>query len=142
MTLPTDVIETATLRGQEYAWPPFAFLEALHRAAEHGLVCVGGQFQFRIADGPTCEMYWVEIDTDGRRASESWSNYVTRSTKEVEREFTKLMRETDFQKEAGSWDFKQETEKDPSFRPLDHLCFVAYFENEHDTPDNLPQATS
>jgi hypothetical protein len=132
MTLPADVIEKATIRGQEYAWPPSEFLEALHRAAEHGLGCVGGQFQFRIANGPTCEMYWIEIDTGGRRSSESWPDYVARSTKEAEQKFTMLMLETDFQKESGSWDLSAERKRDPSFNPLEHLCFVAYFENELD----------
>jgi hypothetical protein len=84
----------------------------------------------RIAHGPTCEMYWIDIDTGGRHSSESWSDYVNRSTREVEQKFTKLMQDTDFQVEAAAWDFTAERKKDPSFNPIEHLCFVAYFENE------------
>jgi hypothetical protein len=130
MMLPPDLIEKATLRGHEYAWSTDSFIEALHRAAKHGLGCVGGQFQFRIADGPTCEMYWIEIDTGGQNLSESWDDYVKRSTQEVETKFNQLIQETDFQKEAESWNFSEEIERNPSFNPLDHLCFVAYFESE------------
>jgi len=132
MTLPADVTEKATLRGNEYAWPPSVFIEALHRAAKHSLGCVDGQFQFRIADGPTCEMYWIEIDTGGSHIYESWPDYVTKNTREVEQKFTKLMQETDFEKEAAFWDFSRERKRDPSFNPLDHLYFVAYFEDENE----------
>ena len=73
--LPADVKENATLRGQEYAWSPDTFIEILHRTARHGLACAEGQFQFRIADEPTCEMYWMDIDTGGRNSSESWTDF-------------------------------------------------------------------
>jgi hypothetical protein len=54
--LPSDVLEGAVLRGNEYAWTPESFPVALERAEAHGLACLGGQFQFRLNDA-TCEMY-------------------------------------------------------------------------------------
>ena len=55
--LPSDVVEGATLRGNEYGWSISSFPDALSRAEKKGYGCLGGQFQFRLDDGSTCEMY-------------------------------------------------------------------------------------
>ena len=60
--LPTAVLEGATLRGNEYAWPLEAIPKVILAAQQVGLINVGGQLQFRLP-AATCECYWIEVDT-------------------------------------------------------------------------------
>src|SRR4051794_38203316 len=100
--LPPDVLVGATLRGNEYGWTPASFPNALQKAESYGFACVGGQFQFRVADG-TCEMYWLESNSTERRTGESWDDYSHRSCVEVREGFDKLVNDTDFVNEAVDW---------------------------------------
>lgn len=70
--LPPDILQGATLRGKEYGWSVSSFPEALARAEAGGYACLGGQFQFRLDDGSTCEMYWLAADSNQRADEESW----------------------------------------------------------------------
>src|SRR3979411_1724362 len=81
--LPSDVLEGATLRGNEYGWSTASFPLALARADGHGFACLGGQFEFRLNDGSTCEMYWLNADSKDRMPKESWADYCRRSCSEV-----------------------------------------------------------
>jgi hypothetical protein len=125
--LPTGIAEGATLRGNEYGWIPSAFPSALVKAEAHGYACLGGQFQFRLPDGGTCEMYWLKADAAERRPKEPWSDYAHRSCSEVRQEFERLMTTSDFKSEASNWPrFRDEIEQKVS----DVLVFVAYFVTE------------
>jgi hypothetical protein len=57
--LPKDLIARASLRGREYAWP----ISEIFKVIEAACSCIGGQLQFSFPDGPTCECYWVEVDS-------------------------------------------------------------------------------
>lgn len=121
-TLPRDVLEGATLRGNEYGWSVSSFPQAVTRAEANANACLGGQFQFRLEDGSTCEMYWLNADSDERIAGESWPNYVHRSCSEVLGAFRRLLSDTDFRKGASNWPVQINPERD--------LVFVAYFVSE------------
>jgi len=120
--LPPDITEGATLRDNEYGWSVSSFPNALAKA--HGLACLGGQFQFRLDDGSTCEMYWLDADSTERTSGESWADYSRRSCTEVLQRFQHLMSETDFKKEASKWNLPID--------PTNDLVFVAYFVREQD----------
>jgi hypothetical protein len=122
--LPPDITEGATLRGDEFAWSVSSFPNALVRAAKRGYACLGGQFQFRLDDGSTCEMYWLGADSTARRNGESWLAYVHRSCSEVLAGFQQMASQTDFAKEARGWPI--------DIDPAKHLAFVAYFVTETD----------
>src|SRR5260370_150970 len=122
--LPSDVVEGATLRGHEYGWSTISFPVALDRAEAHGYACLGGQFQFRLGDGSTCEMYWLSADSKERLRGEQWADYSHRSCSEVKQNFQRLISETDFSKEASSWNL--------SPAATENLVFVAYFVTESD----------
>ncbi len=122
--LPSDVVEGATLRGNEYGWSTISFPVALDRAEAHGYACLGGQFQFRLGDGSTCEMYWLSADSKERLPGEQWADYSRRSCSEVNQNFQRLISETDFSKEAFSWNL--------SPAATENLVFVAYFVTESD----------
>jgi hypothetical protein len=122
--LPADVVEGATLRGNEYGWPVTSFRVALDRAEAHGYACLGGQFQFRLADGSTCEMYWLSADSKERLLGEPWAEYSRRSCSEVKQNFERLISEKDFTTEASGWSLPPGA--------AENLVFVAYFVTELD----------
>lgn len=123
-TLPPDVLEGATLRGNEYGWSVSSFPHAVARAEANGYGRLGGQFQFRLEDGSTCEMCWLNADSEERHRGESWPNYVHRSCSEVLDAFRHLLSDTDFRKEVSNWSVQINTERD--------LVFVAYFVTENE----------
>ena len=123
-TLPPVVLEGATLRGNEYGWSLSSFPQAVARAEANGYACLGGQFQFRLEDGSTCEMYWLNADSEERATGESWPNYAHRSCSEVLDAFRHLFSGTDFRKEASNWSVQINPERD--------LVFVAYFVTENE----------
>ena len=123
-TLPPDVLEGATLRGNEYGWSVPLFPAAIAKAEANGYACLGGQFQFRLEDGSTCEMYWLNADSKERAVDESWLNYVHCSCTEVLDGFQRVLSNADFSKEASNWPVKIDPARD--------LVFVAYFVSEND----------
>lgn len=62
-TLPPDLFARASLAGNEYAWPIADIPTVIEAARVANLVSIGGQLQFRLPNGGTCECYWVEVDT-------------------------------------------------------------------------------
>jgi hypothetical protein len=121
--LAPEIAQGATLRGNEYGWTISSFPKALARAEAAGYACLGGQFQFRLEDGSTCEMYWLSADSNERVPDESWLEYSRLSCSEVLSRFQHLVSVTDFRNEASSW---------PSIR-IDStrtLFFVASFARE------------
>ena len=122
--LPARITRGATLRGNEYGWTVSSFPGALASAEASGYACLGGQFQFRLEDGSTCEMYWLDADSEDRMPQESWADYSRRSCLEVLQGFRRLIQNTDFTKEAAGW-FLQ-------IDPSKALVFVAYFVTEAD----------
>jgi len=124
-----EIVKGATLRGNEYGWIVSAFPDAVAKAQAHDYACLGGQFQFRLPDGGTCEMYWLQADSGERKAGEAWRDYARRSCSEVLQRFQRLMATTDFKKEASNWPNLQAV--------IEHeldcgscLVFVAYFVTE------------
>jgi len=120
--LPPDISRGATLRGNEYGWNIPSFPEALASAETLGYACLGGQFQFRLDDGSTCEMYWLNADSKERTDGEPWVEYCHRSCSEVLNRFQGLVSRTDFGKEASNWRIQID--------PIEKLVFVAYFVTE------------
>lgn len=123
--LPQDMLQGATLRGNEHGWTISSFPIALARAEARGYACLGGQFQFRLSDGSTCEMYWLNADSSERLPEESWSDYCHRSCSEVMERYQRLTSSADFSKEASNWPSVQ-------IDATKSLVFVAYFVTESD----------
>lgn len=123
--LPPDISQGATLRGNEYGWSVSSFPRALASAQAHGYACLGGQFQFRLDDGSTCEMYWLDANSKEHANGESWVDYCHRSCLEVLNRFQHLASATDFKKQASNWPSVQ-------IDPRKSLVFVAYFVTERE----------
>ena len=124
--LPPAILEKATLRGNEYAWPFEAVEETIVAAQAAGLATLGGQAQFRIPDG-TCEMYWLGADASDRRDGEPWSEYVARSAREVVDRFRQKVVPADFLAEARQWPILRE-KMEAGVNVMDYLCFVLDFQ--------------
>jgi hypothetical protein len=122
--LPSELVEGATLRGNEYGWSIISFPVALERGVRHGYACLGGQFQFRLGDGSTCEMYWLSADSTERLPGEQWADFSLRSCSEVKQNFQRIISEVDFAKEAMSWNLSPVA--------IENVVFVAYFVTESD----------
>jgi hypothetical protein len=126
--LPPSVVNKATLRGSEYAWPLTDVVDVIVAAKACGLANLGGQAQFRIPDA-TCELYWLSLDSGERLPGEAWDDYVIRSADEVLSQFAALLARTDFTKEAHDWEML----KALLAQGVDlnqYLCFVLYFASE------------
>ena len=122
--LPPQLLQGATLRANEYGWSVAAFPDALAEAEGRDYACLGGQFQFRLDEGGTCEMYWLNADSKDRAHGESWADYCHRSGEEVRNGFQRLVDKTDFRVEASSWGLQIDA--------TSSLVFVAYFVTEAD----------
>lgn len=132
--LPPSVALDASLRGNEYGWSVVSFPHALEEARACGYACLGGQFQFRLDDETTCEMYWLNADANERIQGESWNAYCHRSCSEVKTKFEYLASHTDFSKETWNWPSVQ-------IDSSKNLVFVAYFVTETDLADISVGAT-
>ncbi|HMQ42185.1 MAG TPA: hypothetical protein PKC09_13040 [Paracoccus sp. (in: a-proteobacteria)] len=127
--LPAHVLDSATLRGNEYAWPLEAIPKVVFAAQEAGLINVGGQLQFRLPAG-TCECYWIEVDT--------LRVMPNRLSKQEKIEWTAQEALSQFEQLPHRWDFLAEGKK--AFTnalneyvagggdPLRAVCFVWYVE--------------
>jgi hypothetical protein len=122
--LPSAITKGASLRGNEYGWRISFFPDAIAVAEANRYACLGGQFQFRLADGSTCEMYWLNADSKDREDGESWEKYCHRSCAEVLEKFRTRLLETDFTTEAAQWP--------APIDPVEDLVFVADFITETD----------
>jgi hypothetical protein len=126
--LPRDILQRASLRGNEYAWALYDIPHVIEAARQAGLVNIGGQLQFRIPGGSTCECYWVEVDTYRSISKHlSWSERVERTAATALEEFERLPSKFDFLAE-GRRGFAQHLDE---FERLGHdpaeaMCFVWY----------------
>ncbi len=126
--LPNEILERASLRGNEYAWPVTDIPLIIEAVRQSNLVNIGGQLQFRFPDGTTCECYWVEVDTC-KTVPESlpWAERVTQTAAIALRDFATLSSRYDFFEE-GSCNFSaafKEVETQ-GYNPHDAMCFVWY----------------
>ena len=131
LTLPDELTVGASLRGNEFGWKLDTFERAITTASQLGYACYGGQFQFRLADGTTCEMYWVETAWCERTQDEPWRHFAARSCQESLNDFERLIRTTDFRREAEQFEYLRSL-LDQGWNPIDDLVFVAYFETEEE----------
>jgi hypothetical protein len=126
--LPKELIERASLRGNEYAWPVADIPLVIEAVRQARLINIGGQLQFRFADGTTCECYWVEVDT-GKTVPESisWDERVAETATVALRDFATISSKYDFFEE-GRRSFSAafaEVERQ-GHDPRQTMCFVWY----------------
>ena len=126
--LPKELLEQASLRGNEHAWRIDDIPAVIEATRDAGLVNVGGQLQFRLPDGGTCECYWVEVDTYKRVPKElPWIERVVRTAEVALEEFTCLQSRYDFMEEGQrAFGDRLRELKERGGIPAEAMCFVWY----------------
>jgi hypothetical protein len=124
--LPKQILDRASLRGKEYAWRIADIPAVIEAARKAGFVNIGGQLQFRIPDGGTCECYWVKADTYKAVSKVlPWNERVNKTADAALAEFTRLASQYDFLEEgrrAFGAHLKGIEERGES--PTEAMCFV------------------
>ena len=135
--LPGQLLERATLRGNERAWPIGDIPAVIEAAKKASLVSVGGQLQFRFPDGGTCECYWVEVDTFKSVSRDlPWPERVEQTATAAHSQFRALVDQYDFRAEGRSTIGKYIEEFEAGGGDLhDAICFVWYVEGQHDAAE-------
>jgi hypothetical protein len=126
--LPQQLLVRASIRGQEYAWSPSDIPEVIEAARKAGFVNVGGQLQFRIPDGGTCECYWVDVDTYKSVPTDlAWAERVAKTADSALAEFMRLSAAYDFLQEGRkSFDGHLQKLVERGVDPRETICFVWY----------------
>ena len=130
--LPDHVTARATLRGNEYAWPVGDIPTVIEAAKAANLISIGGQLQFRIPEGGTCECYWVQVDTYRDVPPElPWAERVRATAAAALSQFQKLSDEYDFVAEGRLAFGTPLDEFEAHGGDLSEaLCFVWYVKSE------------
>jgi hypothetical protein len=132
--LPPEILRRASCAGNEYAWRLHDIPDVIEAARRSNLISVGGQLQFRLPDGGTCECYWVEVDTDKSvDKALPWQERVARTADVALRDFQALRTGVDFIAEgrtafAQSLDALVAEGRDPA----DSMWFVWYVLSDAD----------
>ncbi|HEX4737640.1 MAG TPA: hypothetical protein VH331_08770 [Allosphingosinicella sp.] len=136
--LPARLLERATLRGNEWAWPIGDIPEVIEAARQADLISIGGQLQLRLPAGATCECYWVEVDTfQSVPPGLPWSERVEKTATAAQSQFQDLQQRYNFRAEGRSAFPEQFEELEASgVDPASALCFVWYVE-ERDTVERV-----
>lgn len=121
--LPPEILQRASRRGNEYAWRIQDIPDVIAAARAANLISTGGQLQFRLQGGGTCECYWVDVDTyKSVDKALPWRERVSRTAEVALRDFEELQQRYDFIAE-GRVGFAEH---------LDSMCFVWYVRGEGD----------
>jgi hypothetical protein len=130
--LPPEILQRASLAGNEYAWRIRDIPDVIAAARGANLISIGGQLQFRLPRGGTCECYWVDVRTD-RSVDKAlpWSERVHRTAEVALRDFEALQESFDFIAE-GQVGFASHLDAlvAQGHDPADSMCFVWYVLSE------------
>jgi len=140
LRLPQEILRRASLRGNEYAWPIEDIPKVIEAARQANLASIGGQLQFRLPDGGTCECYWVEVNT-GKSVTESlpWPERVEQTATAALADFSRLLSQFDFVAEGRrsfAEHFKRLEAKGGN--PTETMCFVWYLDDGEASPKAAP----
>ncbi len=136
LRLPHEILRRASLRGNEYAWPIADIPKVIEAAREANFASIGGQLQFRLPDGGTCECYWVEVDTyKSVPASLPWRERVERTAAVALADFSCLLSKFDFAAE-GRRSFAEHFKRleAEGGDPIQAMCFVWHLDDGESLP--------
>ncbi|WP_370152961.1 hypothetical protein [Ferrovibrio sp.] len=130
--LPSEILERASVRGGEYAWGVDDIPSVIQAARDANLLNIGGQLQFRLPDGETCECYWVEVDTSKSVPQKlPWQERVRLSYETALADYQRLRSSTNFLNEGKHAFPLLYEELDAEGRhPSEFICFVWYVQKE------------
>jgi hypothetical protein len=128
--LPRELLDRASLRHGEYAWPVTDIPLVIETVRRANLANVGGQLQFRFHDATICECYWVEVDTyKVVPQSLSWNERVAQTAAAALAGFLSISEKYDFL-EQGRCFTKIVGEEARGLNLQEAMCFVWYVDAE------------
>jgi hypothetical protein len=139
LRLPQEILRRASFRGNEYAWPIEDIPKVIEAARQANLASIGGQLQFRLPDGGTCECYWVEVDTyKSVPASLPWQERVKQTATVARADFSRLLSKFDFLTE-GRRSFAEHFNRleAEGGDPTQTMCFVWYLDDGKSSPKTV-----
>ncbi len=132
--LPKNLLDKAIKSGNEYGWKKADVLEVIEAARQIPMANIGGQVQYIWPDA-TCELYWLDYDSEDKKEKEDWVTFCNRTAFECSEKFKNLTT-TDIEKEAiNSFEIIKH-KFDEGFQLNDHQVFILYF-NDQETYQDL-----
>lgn len=125
--LPPEVLARASQRGNEYAWHVDEICTVIAAAEEALLVNLGGQLQFRLSNGDTCECYWVDVDIGtSELGGANWAEKVRHAGEIARERFLKLRKRYDFLHE-GRANFQPVREAEAKGEDLSAAMYFVWY---------------
>ncbi len=126
--LPKHILDKAIKNGNEYGWKEVDLIDVINSAVDNDLAIIGGQVQFVFEDG-TCELYWLNYDSNKRSKNENWFEYTKRTAKECIEKLKRVVSRNIELEALENFDFLKE-KKAKGIEIYDNLIFILYFEEE------------
>lgn len=126
--LPKFILEKAIKSGNEYGWKEIDVVDVINLAVENGLAIVGGQIQFVFEDG-TCELYWLNFDSNSRFKNEDWLEYSKRTAKECIEKLKKVASRNIESEAIENFDFLKD-KKSKGSDIYENMIYILYFDAE------------
>jgi hypothetical protein len=133
LRLPAEVLARAVMSGREYAWRVADIPMVIEAAREAELASIGGQLQFLIPTGGTCECYWVEVDPSKQlEEGLEWPLVVAETHDIALREFAEIQEKYDFIEEGRrAFDEHLSSAERAGFSIEEMMYFVWYVSDQN-----------
>ena len=123
--LPKYILEKAIKSNNEFGWRENDVVEVINTAVENGLAILGGQVQFVFEDG-TCELYWLNYNSNDKLNNENWSEYSRRTANECVQKLGKIASRNIESEAIEFFDFLK-NKKNNGKEIYQNMIFILYF---------------
>ena len=123
--LPKYILEKAIKSNNEFGWRENDVVEVINIAVENGLAILGGQVQFVFEDG-TCELYWLNYNSNDKLNNENWSEYSRRTANECVQKLGKIASRNIESEAIEFFDFLK-NKKNNRKEIYQNMIFILYF---------------
>lgn len=123
--LPKYILEKAIKSNNEFGWRENDVVEVINTAVENGLAILGGQVQFVFEDG-TCELYWLNYNSNDKLNNENWSEYSRRTANECIQKLGKIASRNIESEAIEFFDFLK-NKKNNGKEIYQNMIFILYF---------------
>ena len=123
--LPKYILEKAIKSNNEFGWRENDVVEVINIAVENGLAILGGQVQFVFEDG-TCELYWLNYNSNDKLNNENWSEYSRRTANECVQKLGKIASRNIESEAIEFFDFLK-NKKNNGKEIYQNMIFILYF---------------
>lgn len=123
--LPNCILEKAIRSNNEFGWRESHVVEVINIAVENGLAILGGQVQFVFEDR-TCELYWLNYNSNDKLSHENWTEYSQRTASECIQKLSKIASRNIESEAIEYFDFLRNKKNDGK-EIYQNMIFILYF---------------